>query len=179
MPRDTHTLDLDAERDELVEARDDLVERAATADAGSDEEEAFRHYGARVDGFIDVVDHLQDAVEEHIVLAELTAGEQAEFLDAVEQAQQQAAETQIGGITPGRGTRKNFHVAACLADSPWTDRDDGLQAKVRALTSEQGPHPDVVDWLEHKATEINSISEGNSTSFGARVRAARRRSGPE
>lgn len=179
MPRDTHTLDLEAEREDLVESRDDLVEQAAQYDTGSNEGQALQAYGARVDGYIGAVEHLLRSTDEAIVLAELTAGEKAEYLDAVEQAQEQAAQKQIGGITPGRGTRQNFHVAACLVESPWNGPDDGLQTTVQAITSEDGPHPDVVDWLEHKTTQLNSISEGNSKSFGARVRATRQQNGDE
>jgi len=181
MPRDTTTIDLEAERERLVESRDDLVERAANAEPESEDEQALRQLGSRVEEFIGVVDHLLGAVgeEEQITLAELTSGEQSEYLDAVEQAQRQAAETQIGGITPGSGTRRNYHVAACLVESPWTESDQGLQAKVQAIAGDDGPPPDVVDWLEHKATEINSLDEGNSKSFGARVRERRSQSGPE
>lgn len=180
MPRDTTTIDLEAERERLLDSRDDLVERAANAEPNSEDEQALRQLGSRIEEYIGVVEHLLATLDEGeaIVLAELTSGEQSEYLDAVEQAQRQAAETQIGGITPGSGTRRNYHVAACLVESPWTD-DQGLQAKVQAIAGDDGPPPDVVDWLEHKATELNSLDEGNSKSFGARVRERRSQSGSE
>lgn len=188
MPRYTETYDLEEEKErldkELNQIADEASELEQQIDEVSDEEGpspgVVREYqqkvqeGNRLEQMFAGVqwaldpDGDQEPIEE-VTLGSLTAGEYAEVGDRLQAAKQ-------GKVGWGRdpdmdNARRNMFAGACLQDAPFLDEeDDGLEAKIHAVTSLAPPF---ILWLEEKGDELTTPTvEGN----GFRTRVEERRS---
>jgi hypothetical protein len=84
-----------------------------------------------------------------VTVSAMTAGDRARLVDHAETGR-------VGDA--GRGSLTNLTVAACVDDAPWLAGGESLPD--RAAVTAALP-PEVVDWLEFHADDLNDLSPGN------------------
>lgn len=152
--------ELDRLADALVDAEDDTV--------------SAQHLRQRASSLETQLGGLQWLITEYgedatITVGGLDAGEYAQVQDRAE-----SYRAQQDGDSGVPGARRNVFAAMGVVDAPFLDReaiadaDDPLGETLDAVTSLP---VGVADWLESRANELTTVSEGDFRSFSERLKA--------
>lgn len=171
MPLTQETYTLGDERDRIDDDLDALADKLVAAD---DDTASAQHLKQQASSLETQLGGLSYLISEHGADATVTVG----GLDAGEYAQVQdraatfRAQTDSEGGVPG--ARRNVFAAMGVVDAPFLDREtiadaeDPLGATLDAVASQP---VGVAEWLESRANELTTVSEGDFRSFSERLAA--------
>jgi len=175
MPLDTATIDLEAERDQLLEAREELAEQLAWIEPSNPAYDSLEDQGKRIDNRLQGVEWALDDEKDDetpvdeafdtVTLAAPTGGEFGKVEDRI-------ADSRVGAdVEPGQGAGRVYMVAQGTVEAPYVDDAETFEAKLSATAQLPVPY---LKWANDRINELMSVGNGERRSFGALVAAKRR-----
>ena len=171
MPLDTATIDLEAEREDLLEAREDLAEKLAGIGPSNPAYDDLENQGKRIDNRLEGIEWALDAWDDTTVtLAAPNGGEFGKVEDRIAEASGNT------DVEPGQGASRVYMVAQGTVEAPYVDGAETFEAKLSATAQLPVPY---LKWANDRINELMSVGNGERRSFGALVAAKRQEQSTE
>jgi hypothetical protein len=166
VPFDTETIDLDAERDRLLEAREDLAAKVAGIEADNPAHDGLVAEGKRIDNRLQGVEWaIAEWDVDTVTLAAPTGGEWGRMEDRIAEARDGA------DVEPGQGASRVYQVAQGTVEAPYVDGAETFEQRLSATAQLPVPY---LKWANGRINELMSVGNGERRSFDALVAAKRR-----
>ena len=171
MPLDTATIDLEAERDDLLEAREDLAEKLASIEPSNPAYDGLEDQGKRIDNRLQGVEWaISEWDDTTVTLAAPNGGEFGKVEDRI-------ADSRSGAdVEPGEGASRVYMVAEGTVEAPYVD---GAETFEQTLSATAQLPVAYLKWANDRINELMSVGNGERRSFGALVAAKRQEQSTE
>jgi|GEM_PF-5607103 len=171
MPLETATIDLEAEREDLLEAREDLAEKLASIEPSNPAYDGLEDQGKRIDNRLEGIEWaLAEWDDTTVTLAAPNGGEFGKVEDRI-------AETSGNtDVEPGQGASRVYMVAQGTVEAPYVDDAETFEERLSATSQLPVPY---LKWANDRINELMSVGNGERRSFGALVAAKRQEQSTE
>jgi len=171
MPLDTATVDLEAEREDLLETRENLAEKLAGIEPSNPAYDGLEAQGKRIDNRLEGIEWaLAEWDDTTVTLAAPNGGEFGKVEDRIAEA------GDTTDVEPGQGASRVYMVAQGTVEAPYVDDAETFEAKLSATAQLPVAY---LKWANDRINELMSVGNGERRSFGALVAAKRQEQSTE